>query len=209
MSTPSSRVSTTIDIGQPAWRIALFYPKQGGWTEADYLALEGGPLVEFDSGCVEVLDMPTKEHQRIVQLLLILLQQYVSRKECGEVFVAPLPVRLWPGKFREPDVVFVGNDRGETDGYPDGADLVMEVVSQGLENRRRDIEIKPNEYAQAGIAEYWVIDPENQTVTIHELTGNTYDPATYDRDAMAKSTRLPGFAVQVSDVLAAASGPNA
>ena len=85
----------------------------------------------------------------------------------------------------------------------------MEVVSQGLENRRRDIEIKPNEYAQAGIAEYWVIDPENQTVTIHELTGNTYDPATYDRDAMAKSTRLPGFAVQVSDVLAAASGPNA
>ena len=75
MSTPSSRVSTTIDIGQPAWRIALFYPKQGGWTEADYLALEGGPLVEFDSGCVEVLDMPTKEHQRIVQLLLILLQQ--------------------------------------------------------------------------------------------------------------------------------------
>jgi hypothetical protein len=50
--------------GEPAWRIALFYPEQGGWTETDYLNLDGGPLVEFENGFVEVLDLPTKEHQR-------------------------------------------------------------------------------------------------------------------------------------------------
>jgi len=35
--------------GEPAWRIALFFPQQGGWTESDHLNLDGGPLVEFDS----------------------------------------------------------------------------------------------------------------------------------------------------------------
>ena len=36
--------------GEPAWRIALFYPEQGEWTESDYLNLDGGPLVELESG---------------------------------------------------------------------------------------------------------------------------------------------------------------
>ena len=136
--------------GEPAWRVALFFPEQGGWTEADYWALEGGPLVEYDSGYIEVLDLPTKQHQRMAQFLFTALQAYVSSGRYGEVFMAPLPVRLWAGKYREPDVVFVSDDRGETDGYPDGADLVMEVVSQGLESRRRDIEIKSGRVSSSG-----------------------------------------------------------
>ena len=72
--------------GEPAWRIALFYPQQGGWSEADYLNLDGGPLVEFENGFVEVLDLPTKEHQRIVQFLFVLLRAFVSANSRGEVF---------------------------------------------------------------------------------------------------------------------------
>ena len=194
--------------GEPAWRVALFFPEQGGWTEADYWALEGGPLVEYDRGYIEVLDVPTKQHQRMAQFLFTALQAYVSSGRYGEVFMAPLPVRLWAGKYREPDVVFVSDDRGETDGYPDGADLVMEVVSQGLESRRRDIEIKVDEYVRAGIPEYWIVDPEEQTVTVHELVSDHYEPTKYSADSIAVSRRLPGFGITVADIFTAAIGPS-
>ncbi len=205
MTTPEV---TKTDPGEPTWRIALFYPQQGGWTEADYLSLQGGPLVEYDNGCVEVLDMPTKEHQRIVQFLFVAFQQFVLSHRLGEVFIAPLPVRLWPRKFREPDVIFLGSGREETDGYPDGADLVVEVVSPGAENRRRDLEIKPVEYAKAGIREFWLVDPESRMVTIHRSRDDRYESIRYDEHATAKSTVLPGFELPVAPVLAAAAGPS-
>jgi Uma2 family endonuclease len=193
--------------GEPAWRIALFYPEQGGWSEADYLNLDGGPLVEFENGFVEVLDLPTKEHQRIVQFLFVLLRAFVSANSCGEVFVAPLPVRLSPGKFREPDIVFVDADRGEYKGVPDGADLVVEVVSAAADGRRRDTQTKVAEYAAAGISEYWIIDPERETITINHLVNHSYDSViSFQRGDLAKSQRLPGFEVAVDDVLNSAAG---
>lgn len=63
--------------GEPAWGVALLFPPQGSWTEADYLDLDAGRLVEFSSGCVEVLDVPTKAHQRIVRFLFQLLHQHI------------------------------------------------------------------------------------------------------------------------------------
>ena len=193
--------------GEPAWRIALFYPEQGGWSEVDYLNLDGGPLVEFENGFVEVLDLPTKEHQRIVQFLFVLLRAFVSANSSGEVFVAPLPVRLSPGKFREPDIVFVDADRGEYKGVPDGADLVVEVVSSAADGRRRDTQTKVTEYAAAGISEYWIIDPERETITINHLENHSYDLViSFQRGDLAKSLRLPGFEVAVDDVLNSAAG---
>ena len=61
MQTPSDIEPKSIDapLGAPAWRVALFYPAQGSWSESDYLELSDGPLVEFDNGHIEVLDMPT------------------------------------------------------------------------------------------------------------------------------------------------------
>jgi Uma2 family endonuclease len=199
-------MQSELQPGQPAWRVALFYPEQGGWTEDDYFALDGGPLVEFDEGHVEVLDLPTKEHQRMAQFLFLLLHHFVAGHKLGEVFMAPLPVRLWPRKFREPDVVFVATERHETDGYPDGADLVMEIVSPGAENRRRDMEIKPLEYARASIAEYWAVDPESQSITVHTLVADRYESTQYGPADTIRSNRLPGLNVSVAQTLAAAHG---
>ena len=192
--------------GEPAWRIALFYPQQGGWSEDDYLNLDGGPLVEFEHGFVEVLDSPTKEHQRIVQFLFVLLHAVVSQNTRGEVFVAPLPVRLRPGKFREPDIVFVDAGRAEYKGIPDGADLVVEVISAAADGRRRDMQVKFIEYAAAGIAEYWIIDPENETIIVNHLVDHSYASSmTFQRADTAMSQRLPGFSVAVDDVLNSAA----
>ncbi len=196
----------TTTTGQPAWRVALFYPRQGSWTEADYLGLDGGPLVEFENGAIEVLDMPSKEHQRIVQFLYRWLFQFVSTANLGEVFIAPLPVRLWQEKYREPDVVFVRSGRQEHLGYPDGADLVIEVVSPDRESRRRDNVIKRSEYARAKIAEYWIVDPEQQLieVLVCDQVSQTYrQHGIFVAEQTATSAMFSELAVGVDQVLTA------
>lgn len=188
--------------GQPAWRLALLYPPQGSWTEEDYFALDAGRLVEFDQGCVEVLDMPTKDHQRLVQLIYRILFAHVANNVLGEVFVAPLPVRLWNEKFREPDVLFLASERGEYKGYPDGADLVVEVVSEDVNSRRRDTVDKVREYALAGIPEYWIVDLPARSVQIGVLGDDGYRFATYQPDQAVQSHLLPNLHLNVSELFA-------
>src|SRR5262249_7586433 len=104
-------------------------PAQGEWTEADYLALEDNRLVELSEGCLEYLPMPTLVHQFIVKFVFQLIDQFVSTRGLGEVLFAPLPVHLWPGKYREPDIVFLRSERYRgVRNYPEGADLAVEVV---------------------------------------------------------------------------------
>jgi Uma2 family endonuclease len=188
--------------GEPPWNVALLFPLQGSWTERDYLELGTNRLVEFSNGSIEVLPMPTKAHQRIVRALFVSLQQFVAARAVGEVFFAPLPVRLWPGKFREPDLVYVRPERGEYCGQPEGADLAVEVISPGDENRRRDLETKRWEYAQAGIPEYWIVDPEQGQITVLVLDGPTYrEHGVFELSGVATSVVLPGLALPVADVL--------
>jgi hypothetical protein len=76
---------------------------------------------------------------------------------------------LWDGKFREPDIVFLLAQHADRRGnkYWRGADLVMEVVSE--DDPDRDLVTKRVEYAQAGICEYWLLDPRDRTVTVLAL----------------------------------------
>jgi Uma2 family endonuclease len=190
--------------GEPAWDLAMMFPLQGGWTVDDYLALDTGLLVEYTDGFVRVLPMPNLLHQLIVKFLFRRLDDFVSRGALGEVLLAPLPVRLATNKFREPDLVFLRPARIKTlKGQPDGADLVVEVVSEGDENRRRDYVEKRVEYAQAGIAEYWIVDPQARKITVLELRGDEYcEYGTFSAGETAASASLAGFAVPVDDVFA-------
>lgn len=194
----------TTERGAPVWQLAKLFPPQGSWTESEYLNLDAQRLVEFDHGCVEVLEMPTKEHQRLVQAIYRLLFAFIESKGLGEVFIAPLPVRLWDQKFREPDVVFVSAHRGEVEGYPDGADLVVEVVSDDRSSRRRDTIVKVEEYARAGVPEYWMIDMAARHVRIGVLRGGKYQFTEYGMDQEAASELLPSFHVSVSKLFTAA-----
>lgn len=191
--------------GDPPWAIAYLFPPQGEWTEEDYLALETNRLIELSDGCLEVLPMATVLHQLIVKFLLVLLDRHVTAHAAGVVVPAPLPVRLWSGKFRDPDIVYLRPNRIVSPrGQPDGADLVVEVVSEGPENHERDLVTKRREYAQAGIAEYWIVDPEQQRITVLTLNGTVYrEHGNFANGDRATSVLLSGFAVAVSDVFAA------
>lgn len=188
-------------LGQPAWGVALLFPLQGSWTETDYLGLDAGRLVEFSDGCVEVLEMPTKEHQRLVRILFQLLSAHVTTHNLGEVFFAPLPVRLWSQKYREPDLVFLRHGRPEYQGVTDGADLVVEVVSEGEANRHRDLVTKRAEYAQAGIPEYWIVDPRERTLIVLSGLGKDYSTVSvYRPGEVARSSTIADLQITLDQV---------
>jgi Uma2 family endonuclease len=197
--------------GEPTWEIAGFYPRQGEWTEAEFLTLSTNRFVELNDGCVEFLPMPSYLHQAIVRILFQLMERFVTAGGLGEVLFAPLPVRLWPGQIREPDIVFLKPHRVQklratsVLGQPDGADLVVEVVSPGDENRNRDLVEKRENYARAGISEYWIVDPESRTIMVLALEGGVYRVhGEFGRSECATSLLLSGFAVNVGDVFAIA-----
>ncbi len=84
---------------------------------------------------------------------------------------APLCVRLRSGKFREPDLLYLvdRDDPRRNNKFWVGADLVMEVVSDSPQDRERDLVTKRLEYAEAGIAESWIVDPESESITVLTL----------------------------------------
>src|SRR5262249_29841247 len=149
------------DEAEPTWEIAYLFPPQGQWSEDEYLNLNTNRLIEFSNGFLEFPPTPTTSHQLMVVYLYGLLLAHVQAQTLGTVLIAALPIRQWKQKFREPDVVFMHKDHADRIGeqFWKGADLVMEVVSGGKKHRKRDLQDKRQEYAEAGIPEYWIIDP--------------------------------------------------
>lgn len=192
--------------GTPTWELALNYPRQGEWTEDEYLSLDTNRLVEFTDGVLEFLPMPKPSHARLSRFISDLLRAHVGSKALGDVFWAPLSIRIGPTKLREPDIVYLRQDRIPRDDVPpDGADLVVEIVSDGKQNRERDLLIKRQEYAAAGIPEYWIVDPATETITVLSLVGEAYTiHDEFHAGSQATSVLLPGFRVDVSAAFAAA-----
>ncbi len=192
--------------GQPTWDVAMLFPEQGTWSVEEYLALPGNRLVEYSAGYLEVLPVPTPRHQWILLFLYRQFEAFIA-PQGGLVLTAPLRVRLWRGKFREPDLVFLCARHRHRAGkeFWDGADLVMEVVSEAPKDRRRDLVTKRREYAQAGIPEYWIVDPARKRILVLARKGKSYVVrGTYRPGGQARSALLESFTV---DVAAAFAGP--
>jgi Uma2 family endonuclease len=191
--------------GDPTWEIARHFPKQGDWTEQDFLALTEQRHIEFNDGCLEFLPMPTKTHQELMGYLYIALLTFVKQRRLGRVLPAGYRVKLADGQIREPDVVFAANGRTLTEQFAVGCDLVVEILSPGKENRERDLTEKRSEYATAGIPEYWIVDPEEQLITILVLDAGEYRThGVFKTGEAAHSLLLSGLSVDVRECFAAA-----
>jgi Uma2 family endonuclease len=204
MATKTITVHLPDDHAEPAWEIALLLPAQGEWSEDDYLWLTDHTrcLAEFTDGQVEVLPMPTDEHQRIVLFLYRALYAYLTGRGFGIVLVAPLRLRIRTGRYREPDVLVLlsADDPRRSNRYWTGADLVLEVVSP--DDPQRDLVRKRREYARAGIPEYWIVNPAKAQILVFRLAGTAYvEHGVFRRGAQATSALLEGFGVEVVAVL--------
>jgi len=182
--------------------VAELYPPQGEWTEADYFSLpDTNRIVELSEGRLIMAPHPTRSHQVAVEELYLRLRSYTEEHDLGEVHIAPLPVRLWPGKIREPDIFFIAEEHADRIGEKvcGVPDLIVEVLSPGT--RREDRSVKFYEYARAGVREYWLVDPHEKTIEVYALREGAYEPTEKFRSGeVARSELLAGLEVEVDEI---------
>jgi Uma2 family endonuclease len=167
------------------------------------VAFEDSTHAEWVNGEAIVFMPPTIRHQRIVQFLALLLAMYVRSKRMGEVLFAPVEMRALPeGNAREPDILYVAREHQAriTDKRINGpADLIVEVISP--ESVSRDRADKFYEYEQAGVREYWLIDPrpgyERADFWVLDEAGR-YAPVPLDAQGIYRSAVIPGFWLNVN-----------
>lgn len=196
------------DAGRPTWEVAYLFPAQGEWSEDDFLGLDAlsdlAPFLELSRGRLEILSMPTELHQLIVAYLYELLKAFTQQSAPGTVLFSGMRVRLKKGRFRGPDILYLKSehDAQRKEKYWEGADLVMEVVSKDPKDHHRDWIVKKREYARAGIAEYWIVDPQEERIQVLTLIGNAYQiHGDFRPGRDATSALLPGFSVAVDEAL--------
>jgi Uma2 family endonuclease len=192
-----------------AWELATLYPEQGEWSEEEYLELtdHSNRRIEFTDGRLEFLPMPSEIQEAFVRFLFLALYHFVDRKKLGEVYSNGIRLRIRPRKVRLPDVIFLAKSHfhARHNRVWDGADLVMEVVSEDPKDRDRDYAQKLLDYAEAKVAEYWIVDFEQKVVIVHRLDGQRYVVHGYfSRGQQATSVLLSGFGVDVSALFAVA-----
>ena len=145
---------------------------------------------------------PFFDHQKTVLRFYRRLDDWVSATDLGEVIASPIDMVLSAHRAVQPDVAFISKDRLATiqRAIMGPADLVAEVVSLGGRNRDR-IE-KRDLYEQHGVKEYWMIDPEPETVEVLALVSGRYELVKRSRPGETAASRLlPGFEVLVSYLL--------
>jgi Uma2 family endonuclease len=178
-------------------------PLQGLWTEVQYLTLtdQTNHLIEFTDGAIEVLPMPTDQHQVILLFLYDLFRAFL-RNTNGKVLVAPLRLQIREGKFREPDLLLVrrADDPRRQNRFWLGADLVVEIVSP--DDPERDTVEKRADYAEADIPEYWIVHPSEEAITVLALEQGVYiEHGVFRRSEQASSRLLAGLVIDVDAVL--------
>ncbi len=192
------------ESGTHEWRdlLAEILPVQGRWSVEQYLVLTDhrSRLIEFSDGFLEVLPMPTDQHRNIVEFLYRAVFQFIKPRG-GKVHFAPVRLLIRPGKFREPDLMLLrlATDPRRENRFWRGADLALEVVSE--DKPERDLVDKRGDYAEAGVPEYWIVNPRTQSITVLRLHAGKYEEAgVFHRGQSAASVLLPEFSVVVDEV---------
>ena len=200
-------------MAEPAYPLSFLeedghtWPAQGEWTYEDYLRLpEDGRRYEVLQGVLHMTPAPIYDHQFSVIRLGYYLTHLILEGDLGILLTAPFDIRL-PRKLAdpvEPDLVFFrkGNEPKPGDKSFEGIpDLVIEVLSPGT--RRVDERIKMSIYREAGIPEYWLVDPKARRVVIYRLSDEGERYVEWARggegDAVG-SKALPGLRLAVSGI---------
>lgn len=135
---------------------------------------EDGVRRELIDGELFVTPSPFIRHQRLViRLTTALANHLAAHPGQGEVFGSPLDVVMTPYDVVEPDVLVVLGDQLDvlTDKHIHGAPgIVVEILSKGT--RKRDLTLKRQLFDREGVREYWIIDPDGNTVAVRRRDAN-------------------------------------
>lgn len=175
------------------------------WTYDELLAAlpETNVPIELWDGEFVMSPSPSFFHQELIDRFHDALKAWVRPRALGKTCQAPMDMVLTQRQVTQPDVLFVSADRIQIiqDRVRGAADLVLEVISPG--SRQKDRIEKRDLYEQHGVREYWMIDPDAQTVEVLFLEAGEYRLAgRWHPGETARSRLLDGFTVPVSELLA-------
>ena len=161
--------------------------KDKKYTLDDYYALPEERRVELIDGVIYDMAAPSAIHQRILGDLYVLFRECADKygMPC-EVFLSPFDVHLDKDNYTmvQPDLLAVC---GETDEeivtrFEGAPDLVVEILSPS--SRSKDQVLKLYKYQNAGVKEYWIVDPDHETVMVYDFRDGNFYPEKYDFDSV-------------------------
>jgi len=179
------------------------------YTYADYLKWQFEERLELFRGKIFKLSAPNTKHQVVSRNILVSLAIFLKQKPC-KVFAAPFDVRL-PVKNKkkddevttvvQPDIsVIFDESKLDSRGCCGAPDLVVEILSPG--NSKKEIRLKHELYEEAGVKEYWIVYPEEESIAVFLLNeSNKYNGALiYASDENILSKSIPGFSINLTEI---------
>ena len=156
--------------------------KDGEYTLDDYYALPDERRVELIDGVFYDMSAPAVIHQKILGELHLLFRECTDAHEgeC-EVYLAPCDVRLDMDNktMVQPDLLVICKEYDLGAKRFEGApDLVLEILSPST--RSKDMLLKLYKYQNAGVKEYWIVDPDHETVLVYDFREDNFYPEKYD-----------------------------
>jgi len=173
------------------------------YTYADYCTWDDSGRWELIDGVAHAMaPAPSQSHQETSSELHRQIANFLKGKPC-KVFAAPFDVKLNidnnDDTVMQPDLLVVC-ENSKLDGKScNGApDLVIEILLPST--ARRDRLVKFNVYQRAGVREYWIVDPDTNTVTAHLLENGKYTTIAYGDAGVAPVSVLPGCEINLGEV---------
>ena len=166
---------------------------QGEYTTEDYFALPEEKRTELIDGVFYDMASPSVIHQLIAGQIFVQLNSFLRKKKASCVpCIAPVDVQLDcdDRTMVQPDILVVcDREKIQKSGIFGAPDFVAEILSKAT--RRKDMVVKLAKYAQAGVREYWLIDPDKQNVLVNDLKNMEF-PSIYGFDAKIPVTIFGG-----------------
>jgi Uma2 family endonuclease len=168
---------------------------------------DDGKRYEIIDGELYVSKQPSLEHQIMCAEIVAPLVVWNTTTDAGRVAVAPGLI-FADDQDVAPDLAWISHaslaTAIESDRHLHAApELVVEVLSPGSANRKRDRQIKLDLYSRRGVREYWIIDWENRQVEVHRRSNDVLSlAATLLNGDVLESPLLPGFSLQLADLFA-------
>lgn len=178
-------------------------PKERIYTSEDYWSLPEGHRAELINGQFYDMAPPSRIHQELVSELTQAIGAYIKSKggRC-KVYPAPFAVNLEAEdkNWVEPDVSVICDKNKLTDSGCLGApDLIIEVVSPS--SRKMDYVLKNALYEQAGVKEYWIVDPLKKAATVFRYQEDTSFMTFYPFDTPIPVGIFDGLMIKIADLL--------
>lgn len=170
-------------------------------TYEHYCLVPEGDRRELIEGELLVTPAPSEKHQRYSGNIEFEFRKYLEESPAGALYHAPFDVILDNHNVVQPDIVFIlaeHRDRIVPEGLRGAPDLVIELLSPSTSSR--DLVYKRHIYHRFKVPEYWIVDPEKDTLTVLKWNEKEYADTRYESSAVIESPLLPGFKFDLARV---------